>query len=373
MKIARFAARTVIGGLFIGHGTQKLFGWFGGPGLDGAAAGFDSMGLRPGRRNAIAAGAPRRVGGAALALGLATPARRRGADRHDDHRDPHRAPQERPVGLERRLRVQPGADRRRRRRSSRPAPGCLSLDRAARLEAARRLLGARRARGRRGRLRTRRSSSRSASRRRTAACASAAVDLLGREARDGLVARGDLLELARGITSSMPVEAVRARAPRRAASPARARSGGSAARSATSARAARRSYAASAASTLAVAGERVARARSASRIACDAPFEPIGYIGCAASPSSVTRPSLQRVERVAVGERVLVDRARRRRSARARRASRSASRRTASRNTLASTRRDQSCGGGVSPGTGELGDPVDQRRALGSATAREIG
>jgi putative oxidoreductase len=73
MKIATFAARTVVGGLFIGHGTQKLLGWFGGPGLDGAAAGFDSMGLRPGRRNAIAAGAAETFGGAALALGLATP------------------------------------------------------------------------------------------------------------------------------------------------------------------------------------------------------------------------------------------------------------------------------------------------------------
>ncbi|MDX6580695.1 MAG: putative oxidoreductase [Gaiellales bacterium] len=73
MKFARFAARTVIGGLFIGHGTQKLFGWFGGPGLEGAAAGFDSMGLRPGRRNAIAAGVTETAGGAALALGLAMP------------------------------------------------------------------------------------------------------------------------------------------------------------------------------------------------------------------------------------------------------------------------------------------------------------
>jgi putative oxidoreductase len=73
MKIARVAARTVIGGLFIAHGTQKLFGWFGGPGLEAAAAGFDSMGLRPGRRNAIAAGTSEAVGGTALALGLATP------------------------------------------------------------------------------------------------------------------------------------------------------------------------------------------------------------------------------------------------------------------------------------------------------------
>jgi putative oxidoreductase len=73
MKIARVAARTVIGGLFVGHGTQKLFGWFGGPGLEGASAGFDSMGLRPGRRYAIAAGVAETAGGAALALGLAMP------------------------------------------------------------------------------------------------------------------------------------------------------------------------------------------------------------------------------------------------------------------------------------------------------------
>jgi putative oxidoreductase len=73
MRIARFAARTIIGGLFIGHGTQKLAGWFGGPGLEGAAAGFESMGLRPGKRNAIAAGVSETGGGALLALGAATP------------------------------------------------------------------------------------------------------------------------------------------------------------------------------------------------------------------------------------------------------------------------------------------------------------
>jgi putative oxidoreductase len=73
MKIARFATRAIVGGLFIGHGTQKLAGWFGGPGLEGAAAGFDSMGLRPGKRNAIAAGVAETGGGALLALGAATP------------------------------------------------------------------------------------------------------------------------------------------------------------------------------------------------------------------------------------------------------------------------------------------------------------
>jgi len=74
MKIARLFLRLTIGALFVGHGTQKLFGWFGGNGLDSTAKAFDSMGMRPGRRNAIAAGAAEAGGGAALALGLATPA-----------------------------------------------------------------------------------------------------------------------------------------------------------------------------------------------------------------------------------------------------------------------------------------------------------
>ena len=73
MKLARVATRAVIGGLFVGHGTQKLFGWFGGPGLEEAASGFDRMGLRPGRRNALAASVAETAGGAALALGLAMP------------------------------------------------------------------------------------------------------------------------------------------------------------------------------------------------------------------------------------------------------------------------------------------------------------
>jgi putative oxidoreductase len=73
MKFARLLLRLCVGGLFVGHGTQKLFGWFGGYGLDATAAGFESMGLRPGRHNAIAASAAEAGGGAAFALGLATP------------------------------------------------------------------------------------------------------------------------------------------------------------------------------------------------------------------------------------------------------------------------------------------------------------
>jgi len=47
MSVGRLAARVVIGGLFIGHGTQKLFGWFGGPGRSGTEAMMESLNLRP--------------------------------------------------------------------------------------------------------------------------------------------------------------------------------------------------------------------------------------------------------------------------------------------------------------------------------------
>jgi putative oxidoreductase len=73
MKFARLLLRLVVGGLFFGHGTQKLFGWFGGHGLDATANMFDKIGARPGRHNAILAGAAEAGGGALLVLGAATP------------------------------------------------------------------------------------------------------------------------------------------------------------------------------------------------------------------------------------------------------------------------------------------------------------
>jgi putative oxidoreductase len=73
MKIGRLLLRVAVGGFFFGHGTQKLFGWFGGHGLDATAQGFEALGLRPGRPNAIAAGVAEAGGGALLASGLATP------------------------------------------------------------------------------------------------------------------------------------------------------------------------------------------------------------------------------------------------------------------------------------------------------------
>jgi putative oxidoreductase len=71
--VGRLIARVTIGGLFMGHGTQKLFGWFGGPGLDGASQMMHSLELRPGRRNALAASAAETAAGAMLALGALTP------------------------------------------------------------------------------------------------------------------------------------------------------------------------------------------------------------------------------------------------------------------------------------------------------------
>ena len=65
--------RGVIGALFVGHGTQKLFGWFGGPGLQGVSGIMDGLELRPPRRHAVAAGLSETLGGTLLALGALTP------------------------------------------------------------------------------------------------------------------------------------------------------------------------------------------------------------------------------------------------------------------------------------------------------------
>jgi putative oxidoreductase len=73
MKIVGFLLRVTVGALFFGHGTQKLKGWFGGHGLDATANMFESLGLHPGRRNAIASGLAEAGGGTGLVLGLATP------------------------------------------------------------------------------------------------------------------------------------------------------------------------------------------------------------------------------------------------------------------------------------------------------------
>jgi putative oxidoreductase len=73
MNTGRLAARLVIGGLFVGHGLQKLQGKFDGPGIEGTAKMMDKIGMRPGRPNAYAAGVTETAGGAMLALGASTP------------------------------------------------------------------------------------------------------------------------------------------------------------------------------------------------------------------------------------------------------------------------------------------------------------
>jgi putative oxidoreductase len=73
MTIGRLVLRALVGGLFVGHGTQKLFGWFGGGGLEKTGDSFEAAGMTPGRRNALAAGTAEAAGGVLLAAGLATP------------------------------------------------------------------------------------------------------------------------------------------------------------------------------------------------------------------------------------------------------------------------------------------------------------
>jgi putative oxidoreductase len=73
MDLGRLLLRLTVGGTFFVHGTQKLFGWFDGYGPGGTGQFFESLGLRPGRRNAIAAGTTETASGILVALGIATP------------------------------------------------------------------------------------------------------------------------------------------------------------------------------------------------------------------------------------------------------------------------------------------------------------
>jgi putative oxidoreductase len=73
MDVGLLILRVVVGLLMIGHGTQKLFGWFEGPGLDGAGGFFESLGFRPGKRHATLAGFTEAGAGVLLVLGFLTP------------------------------------------------------------------------------------------------------------------------------------------------------------------------------------------------------------------------------------------------------------------------------------------------------------
>jgi putative oxidoreductase len=73
INIGLLIIRLVIGILFIGHGAQKLFGWFGGYGLKGTGGWFESIGMKPGVTMALLAGLAELLGGVLFTLGLLTP------------------------------------------------------------------------------------------------------------------------------------------------------------------------------------------------------------------------------------------------------------------------------------------------------------
>jgi putative oxidoreductase len=73
MDLALLVLRVVVGLFFAGHGAQKLWGAFGGHGLEGTGGFFESIGMRPGRFNAQMAGTSEFLGGLLLAFGLLSP------------------------------------------------------------------------------------------------------------------------------------------------------------------------------------------------------------------------------------------------------------------------------------------------------------
>jgi putative oxidoreductase len=72
-NIGLLATRAVFGSYLAVHGAQKLFGSFGGHGLDATGAAFESMGLRPGKAMAALAGASELGGGLLTITGIADP------------------------------------------------------------------------------------------------------------------------------------------------------------------------------------------------------------------------------------------------------------------------------------------------------------
>jgi putative oxidoreductase len=73
VKFGILALRLVVGGLFVGHGLQKLTGAFGGGGLEATTDTMEQLEMHPAAFNARAAALTETVGGAALAVGFMTP------------------------------------------------------------------------------------------------------------------------------------------------------------------------------------------------------------------------------------------------------------------------------------------------------------
>ena len=68
--ISTVPLRVGAGVIFMAHGAQKLFGWFGGYGLEGTGGWMESIGLAPGYLMALMAGSAEFFGGLLLVLGL---------------------------------------------------------------------------------------------------------------------------------------------------------------------------------------------------------------------------------------------------------------------------------------------------------------
>jgi putative oxidoreductase len=73
MKLGRLIARLILGGLFFGHGAQKAFGWFGGPGAAGTEQMMENLDLHPPKQQARLAAWAETAGGGMLVLGFLTP------------------------------------------------------------------------------------------------------------------------------------------------------------------------------------------------------------------------------------------------------------------------------------------------------------
>lgn len=73
MDLGILLLRTTVGLALAAHGSQKVFGWFGGYGPDGTGQFMEALGFRPGRRHALAAGYVEIIGGLLLAVGFLTP------------------------------------------------------------------------------------------------------------------------------------------------------------------------------------------------------------------------------------------------------------------------------------------------------------
>lgn len=73
MEVGLLLLRLAVGSIIAAHGAQKLFGWFGGPGLAGTSGWLESLGFRPGRLHATVTGLAEFGGGLLLMLGLLTP------------------------------------------------------------------------------------------------------------------------------------------------------------------------------------------------------------------------------------------------------------------------------------------------------------